>query len=339
MDRLTGHDLSALTHELSDLYSLRDRSALIEHLLALVGRLIPADLFSYIEADPVEGRFAAVRRPEPDRDHMLEIFAPMAPDHPVIRHTAATGSRHAHRVGEFLTRSQWHAQPMYSEFMRPERIEHQLGVSLPVHEAVMTFLAAHRSGGADFTGRDQAMLSALAPHATRALLNADILAVLDHSGGVVEATPTGRIRWTTPLARHTLAEFFGPDAGRSDRLPDALAPTSRHLPALGPVVRERGTRRLVIRRFWRDEVLVVVLAEDDVDLPRLRLSDLGLSIREVDVVLWLAAGKTNAQIAEILSITEPTVKKHLVQAFNKLGVDSRVAAALRVRDLATRAAR
>lgn len=337
MTELSSGDFLRLTAILPDLYGLRDRASLVDFVLGAMPDLISADLFSYIEADPIEGRFAAVRKPVPDRDEMLDIFAPMAPEHPIIRHVAASAATEAFRVGDFVSSLAWRAMPMYSEFMRPERIEHQLGVALPVHTAVMTFLAAHRSSGHDFSDRDRAMLTQLAPHVSRALLNAELMTRLEQGGEVIEATRSGRIRWTTATARRWLGDYFGQTAARGDRLPEALrldAPLPGAPPSDRPLIRERGSRRLSIRRFWRGEVMVVVLTEDEFTSPRLKLEQLGLSRREIDVVLWLTAGKTNIEIGEILEISPATVKKHLVKIFDKLGVDGRTAAALLVRDLA-----
>jgi DNA-binding CsgD family transcriptional regulator len=57
-------------------------------------------------------------------------------------------------------------------------------------------------------------------------------------------------------------------------------------------------------------------------------STLGLTGRENEVLAWVAAGRTNAQIAEILSIAPGTVKKHLEHIYEKLGVSSRTDAAV-----------
>ena len=59
------------------------------------------------------------------------------------------------------------------------------------------------------------------------------------------------------------------------------------------------------------------------------LMKLGLTPRVAEVLLWVAQGKTNADIAQILGISESTVKKHLLDIFENLGVETRSAAALR----------
>ena len=56
------------------------------------------------------------------------------------------------------------------------------------------------------------------------------------------------------------------------------------------------------------------------------LEALGLTPREAEVLLWVAQGKGNGDIAIILGAAENTVKKHLQHIFEKLGVDTRNAA-------------
>lgn len=55
----------------------------------------------------------------------------------------------------------------------------------------------------------------------------------------------------------------------------------------------------------------------------------GLTLREADVLLWISRGKSNAEIGENLRISPRTVKKHLEHVFRKLGVKTRLAAAVR----------
>ena len=59
------------------------------------------------------------------------------------------------------------------------------------------------------------------------------------------------------------------------------------------------------------------------------LLKLGLTPRAAEALLWLAQGKTNSDIATILGISESTVKKHVQEMFDKLGVETRGAAAVR----------
>lgn len=58
-----------------------------------------------------------------------------------------------------------------------------------------------------------------------------------------------------------------------------------------------------------------------------------LTPREFEVLEFLAAGLSNARMAERLVVSEATVKTHLSHLYTKLGVDSRSAAVARARDL------
>ncbi|HEX5372073.1 MAG TPA: DNA-binding response regulator [Aquabacterium sp.] len=64
---------------------------------------------------------------------------------------------------------------------------------------------------------------------------------------------------------------------------------------------------------------------DDVSSSRLDIA--ALTPRETEVLSWLAKGKTNRDIADILGMSHRTVNKHLEHIFEKLGVETRAAAA------------
>jgi DNA-binding NarL/FixJ family response regulator len=53
----------------------------------------------------------------------------------------------------------------------------------------------------------------------------------------------------------------------------------------------------------------------------------GLTRRESEALELLAEGRSNAEIAKTLGITEQTVKGHLWRLYQKLGVSNRTAAA------------
>ena len=61
------------------------------------------------------------------------------------------------------------------------------------------------------------------------------------------------------------------------------------------------------------------------DLPSLK-DALGLTLREVEILMWISRGKTNKEIGQILQSSHRTVNKHLEHIFEKLGVGTRAAA-------------
>ena len=63
------------------------------------------------------------------------------------------------------------------------------------------------------------------------------------------------------------------------------------------------------------------------------LESLGLSPREAQVLLWIAQGKSNEEIGVILGASRNTIKKHVLHLLEKLGVETRNAAAIRAIEL------
>jgi DNA-binding CsgD family transcriptional regulator len=54
----------------------------------------------------------------------------------------------------------------------------------------------------------------------------------------------------------------------------------------------------------------------------------GLGLREAEILSLVGQGKTGPEIAIILTISHDTVRKHMSSIFDKLGVETRTAAAL-----------
>lgn len=54
-----------------------------------------------------------------------------------------------------------------------------------------------------------------------------------------------------------------------------------------------------------------------------------LTLREAEVLQWIACGKTDADVAALLGLSPRTVQKHLEHIYQKLGVETRTAAAMR----------
>ena len=80
-------------------------------------------------------------------------------------------------------------------------------------------------------------------------------------------------------------------------------------------------------------VLVLAPHPDDETLAALRTRFESLTAREKQVIGLVAAGLSNKQIAQQLSISLRTVKYHTTSIYTKLDVESRVQAVTRARDL------
>lgn len=98
-----------------------------------------------------------------------------------------------------------------------------------------------------------------------------------------------------------------------------------------PVAREE-LLAAVTARLSRHQTLLGARVEGPDFSSSAPLEELGLTPREGEVLLWIAQGKGNADIAALLGMAEQTVKKHVLHIFEKLGVENRYAAGLRARE-------
>lgn len=171
-----------------------------------------------------------------------------------------------------------------------------------------------------------ASLISLATVASEAAAHAVI--VLDRAG-----TPI----WQTGKAMSWIAAYFPDFAARGTILPPLLQQwVSAHRAAVDhdtdtilplQIVGCNATLRIRFSKGERSGDLLLVLEEikhaEPISMPMAQFS---LTPREHDVLDWLAKGKTNRDIAEILGMSPRTVNKHLEHIFIKLGVETRSAA-------------
>lgn len=81
-------------------------------------------------------------------------------------------------------------------------------------------------------------------------------------------------------------------------------------------------------RLKRAEQSAIPEFNPNFDSPKLLEKAFDLTPRVAETLLWVAQGKTNGDIAIILGISEATVKKHVLEIFTKLNVETRTAACL-----------
>lgn len=144
---------------------------------------------------------------------------------------------------------------------------------------------------------------------------------------VLQAVRLNRATATTPFLFLT-AKGEKPDlrAGMNLGADDYLVkPTPRT--DLLEAIEARFERQRLNDEHTRRE-LAKVSFQPDFSSPAPLMEKLKLTEREAETLLWVAQGKSNADIAGILGNSEKTVKKTLGHIFEKLGLESRTAAAL-----------
>lgn len=202
-------------------------------------------------------------------------------------------------------------------------------------ESVLKGFAA---GGVDYVVkplRIPEVLARLATHARNARMARLAREAVDIGGhGVVMLDAQGRIAWQSPRAASWLGSLFDNPQDAASCLQSLVAESEAgeertlalgdartlHIHALGPA-------------GIGEQMLLLSLRHPGTTIrPRPVLEN--LTRRETEVLSWIAKGKTNRDIAEILGMSPRTVNKHLEHVFEKLGVETRsAAAALATREL------
>jgi DNA-binding response OmpR family regulator/DNA-binding CsgD family transcriptional regulator len=154
---------------------------------------------------------------------------------------------------------------------------------------------------------------------------------LDATGRhLVAFSPAGEILWATPQAQR----LFGTQLSSLGNHIRAWADREGGIDAVSKASSEVGAPdggRITIAALGRigsDEYLFQLSpAREDDSLARLR-QHFGLTGREAEVLVWIAHGKSNKDIGDILGLSPRTVNKHLEQIYAKLGVENRSSAAV-----------
>ncbi len=188
-----------------------------------------------------------------------------------------------------------------------------------------------QAGGVDYVTKPvvlDEMLARIRVHLANARAALRTRAALDAAGGfLLAADDAGALLWCTPQAEARLARSVPGFALSGFSIPDSLT-------------LKLGERQLdfePIGRIGPGERLYRLSETGGGQEEAFLRQQFALSAREAEVLLWIARGKPNKDISNILGISPRTVNKHLEQVFTKLGVENRSsAAALAVGALAKR---
>lgn len=184
-------------------------------------------------------------------------------------------------------------------------------------------------GGVDYVVkplRAQEVVARLHTHTRNARMTRLAREAVDVAGfGVLLVDARGRVAWRSPQAALWL-QTIDNDAAEG-RLPEAVyavlgGDASQALLTLAGV-------QLSVRNMGRVGMgeTMLLLEQRSANAAPSRLAHAALTPRETEVLSWLAKGKTNRDIGDILGMSHRTVNKHLEHIFEKLGVETRAAAA------------
>lgn len=350
---------SVLLRQLPVLYEVHSLDSLPAHLVQFLARTISADGTAYNEVNlKGPGLLVEVDRPELKNPTFLRALDVHLKQHPLIRHQQRTGDFSARKISDFLSKAQYHQLALYREVYRSIGCEDQYSLTLRMSPDTVVAMAMNR-GRRCFNENDREVLNLIQPHLIRVYRNAETLTLLQKelaaARGLIEALPLGlvilnqrfQIQSATKYARKLLRRYFARSSSSRqlpERLGQWLARTcrwrGRSLPGMTRSFSVEGsTGTLLIRcvkEAGRTETFLL-FEERHRELSWKPLLPLGLTEREAEILLWVAQGKRNSEIAVIVGSALRTVQKHLERILTKLGVENRTAAAALAKDHLTTA--
>ena len=348
MYRYTRADFDRVLEFVRGLYEPRTPEALREHLISALLDLVPAgfSISGSIEVGAAQQAHSARTNPPgfvtPELD---AIVTRHIADNPMIAHFARTRSEQFARWSDLVPISRFVRSALYHEAYR--------GVGVRDFCTLLLYNGLHRIEGIAVGLNKQIpkahrdILVSISPHLRQAFRSAHTTSALIEiaamtSGpnrperGIIAIDLNGTITMETPGASRLLEKFFGKRTMRG--LPEHLAqwilnsdqalrkatdvPDVRH-----QLVIERAGDRLTIQMLSRPEQNFIVLEERRCAIDPEALSNLPLTRRESEILVYVAAGKTNPEIGIILGIRSRTVEKHVEHILERLGVETRTAAA------------
>lgn len=308
-------------------------------------RLIPSEITSYNEIDPVNGHSANWVAPATvATDEQNSAWEAHMAEHPVLRHYLATRDGRSLRISDFISERQFKATGLYREHYVPLQCDQVLAMFLDVPAPGAIGIGVHRSR-CPFSDREQLILELLRPHLRQAHRNARAFSALRSRldglvaqlGDIVRIDRHGRIVFATGDAVEHVETYLGHerepghlpaelDAWRLEQLSKLPVLTHDASRCITPFVREAHGQRLVVRVIVEDEGCLLLVEQQRLGLDAKTLDWLGLTRREREILSLVAGGSSSAEVAESLGLSPRTVEKHLEHIYTKLRVTSRTEA-------------
>jgi DNA-binding CsgD family transcriptional regulator len=325
----------------------------VQQVLDELSHLLGSDLTTLSLCDLERGTRTVVGRPgEVISEQERAAFNRHFHEHPLVRFHAAHIGGPTQRITDCMSYVAFRQSPVFTDYYRRIGIAHVMALPLWIDDANVISLVFNRARS-DFTDAERAMLDVLRNPLgalyrsivvrEEASVNERSLAgiVAENGWHLVAVNGDGGVSEMSEAAARVLRHFFAdaPNGGRG-KLPSSLASwLARRSRNWGldrlqtePYSAHRAEAKLTVH-FIADPVRPerghLLIRRERAAVSGHSLESLPLTARERDVLALVAAGKTNTEIGMLLAISGRTVQKHLEHVFEKLGVETRTAAALR----------
>jgi DNA-binding NarL/FixJ family response regulator len=193
------------------------------------------------------------------------------------------------------------------------------------------------AGGVDYITKpikSDELIARMQVHLANARITQSARAALDTAGQYLfTINAQGNLVWATPQV-YQLLETAGAtvDAALTPAIMQQLRDWIAHKPEAGrQFLLQQPSQDLSVEMLnlidGKEYLLRLTNAHKPAEDTQSLKQQFSVTGREADVLLWIAKGKTNREIGQILEMSPRTVNKHLEQIFKKLSVENRTSAA------------
>lgn len=205
------------------------------------------------------------------------------------------------------------------------------------------------AGGVDYVTKPivpSEIIARMKVHLANARQTQGAQVALDAAGRfLLAANLDGRVLWSTPQATRLMAQIAPAQPGEGFVLPDTVRQWLEACQVSDAAQRDgidlsrladapRTLKLAYVGQIGGRDFLLRVIEEAPARDEEILRRALSITQREAQVLVWIARGKANRDIAQILGLSPRTVNKHLEQIYAKIGVENRASAtALAVRAL------
>jgi DNA-binding CsgD family transcriptional regulator len=330
-----------------------NRGSFVDATLEQLTGIVASDLTTLSICDLEQGTRSVVgRKGEQLSPADRAAFDRHFHQHPLVRFHSSHPGGPTQRISDCVSTFAFRNSALHADYYRRIGINYVMALPLRIDDANVISIVFNR-GRSDFRDGERVMLDAIRQPLAAMYRN---LVVCEEAGvglkcvnqlaadggwQMMRISLAGRILEASPVALRLLARFFPEASGQQTNLPARLSAwlaRSRNWGLERPAVNHgqqftasRPGTRLTLHFIPDPDVGSVgylLMKANRVDVRADDLAMLLLSAREREVLALVAGGKTNGEIATILSISARTVQKHLEHIFQKLGVETRTAAAV-----------
>jgi len=325
----------------------------IAELLGTLGRIVPAELITLSVCDlQAARRFVSTHPAGKLAASNLSTFDRLMDAHPLVRYHQRHPRARVRRLSDCIADPALRRTPLWADYYAPLGLGRAAFIPIEWEPDRLVGIVFNR-GEPDFGDGETSLLETLRPTVAALYRQVRAAACLACACGMLHrAAADGR------AAAVTLDARFGA-IGASGQALAWLAEIARQLPPEPGAVLPTPIRtwlRAQLSEFAAiqcnpqpttcieagegvrlslqclpaaGQANCTLLIERDDRLPRGRFTQ-SLTARQLEILGWIAAGKTDDCIAQLLGLSRRTVGKHLQNMYRRLGVANRTGAVMRV---------